>query len=120
MPNQTIGKTKIAPVSPGSLFSYELYGDYLIRRFLGLLPVTRVHLGAVRYLRLATRNEISLSNMLLNGLQLMNRQRSKHPVYILHTRKGRKMFLKLESGSHFRLRQAIARHSDRRVHKMAA
>lgn len=121
MKTELIGKTQISSISFGSPCSYELCGDHMIGRFLGLLPVNKIHLGAVHYLRLATRNEVSPLYFLLNWPQLLlARHRSSCPVYILQTRKGHKVFLKMEGGAHFRLRKAIARHSDRKVHRMAA
>ncbi|MDF7825575.1 hypothetical protein P4B35_16230 [Pontiellaceae bacterium B12227] len=118
---ETIGKSRIAAVSFGSPCSYELSGDYIIGRFFGLIPICRIHLGAVHYLRLATRHEVSPIYFIMNWPQLLlTSHRSVSPVYILQTRKGQKLFLKMEGGSHFRLRQAIARHSDRKCHKMAA
>ena len=121
MKAEPIGKSTIARVSLGSPCSYELNGDHMIGRFLGMIPISKIHLGAVHYLRLATRSEVSPLYFLLNWPQmLLSSHRSVCPVYILQTRKGQKVFLKMEGGAHFRLRQAIARHSDRKVHKMAA
>ena len=118
---ETVGKTTLASVSLGSPFSFELKGDHLIQRFLGLIPTGKVHLGAINYLRLATRNEMSPFYFLLNWPQmLLSSHRCTRPVYVVQTRKGNKLFLKMEGGEHFRLRQAIARHSDKRSHKMAA
>lgn len=118
---KTVGKAKIVSVSFGSPFSFELKGDHVLVKLLGVVPVGKVHLGAIHFLRLATKNEVSPIYFVLNWPQmLLVSQRSKCPVYILQTRKGHKFFLKMEGGAHFRLRQAIARHSDRRVHKMAA
>ncbi len=119
--SETIGKNRLSSVSFGSPFSFELKGDYIICRFLGLIPVSKVHLGAVHYLRLATRHEVTPLYLILNWPQmLLASHRSICPVYILQTRKGQKLFLKLAGGAHFRLRKAIARHSDRKNHKMAA
>ncbi|MDF7800472.1 hypothetical protein P4C99_13425 [Pontiellaceae bacterium B1224] len=116
-----IGKNRIASASLGSPWSFELSGDQIVVRFLGLIPVSKVHLGAVHYLRLATRNEVTPLYFLLNWPQmLLASHRSVCPVYILQTRKGQKLFLKMAGGAHFRLRQAISRHSDRRCHQMAA
>ena len=121
MTTKAVGRTKIASVSFGSPFSFELRGDHIIQRFLGVIPMGKVHLGAVHYLRLATRNEVSPLYFILNWQQmLLASHRSTCPVYVLQTRKGRKLFMKMEGSEHFRLRQAIGRHSDRRVHKMAA
>ncbi|WP_372796272.1 hypothetical protein [Pontiella sp.] len=119
--SKAVGKTKVAAVSLGSPFSFELSGDHLVRRFLGLIPTGRVHLGAVHYLRLATRHEVSPLYFMLNWPQLLlASHRSSCPVYVIQTRKGNRMFLKMRGGEHFRLRQAIARHSDKRSHQMAA
>lgn len=121
MKTEPIGKSKLSGVSFGAPCSYELNGDHMVGHFLGLIPISKIHLGAVHYLRLATRREVSPLYFLLNWPQmLLASRRSVCPVYILRTRKGQKVFLKMESGAHFRLRKAIARHSDRKVHKMAA
>jgi len=121
MQNSTVGKSHLSPVSLGAPCSYGLEGDHIVGRLFGLFPLTRIHLGAVHYLRLATRREVSPAYLLINWPQfLLARHRSVSPVYILQTRKGHKVFMKLEGGAHFRLRQAIARHSDRRSHKLAA
>ena len=118
---ETVGKRRIAAASFGSPCSYELSGDYIIGRLFGLFPICRIHLGAVHYLRLATRHEVSPIYFLMNWPKmLLIRHRSISPVYILQTRKEQKIFLTMDGESHFRLRQAIARHSDRRNHKMAA
>lgn len=119
--SKALVKSKITSVSFGSPFSYEMKGEYLIRRFLGIFPVSHVHLGAVHYLRLAARNEVSPAYFLMNWPQLLlANYRQISPVYILQTRKGQTFFLKMKGGAHFRLRQSIARHSDRKSHQMAA
>ena len=121
MPRETIGKALIAPASLTSPCSYDLEGDHVVSRLFGLFPLNRIHLGAVHYLRLATRNEVSPAYFIMNWPRfLLASHRAVSPVYILQTRKGHKLFLRLEGGAHFRLRQAIARHSDRRNHKQAA
>lgn len=121
MKTEPIGKSIISAVSFGSPCSYELVGDHMVGRFLGLVPICKIHLGAVHYLRLATRNEVSPVYFMLNWPQmLLASHRSVCPVYLLQTRKGQKVFLKMEGGAHYRLRKAIARHSDRKVHQMAA
>ena len=119
--HKTIGRKKLSPASIGSPCSYELMGEYIVGRFLGIIPIARIHLGAVHYLRLATRNETNPLYLLLNWPQfLMSSRRAVRPVYILQTRKGQRLFLKLEGGEHFRLRQAIARHNNPAIHRMAA
>jgi hypothetical protein len=121
MTHKIIGKSLLAPISFGSPCSYELSGDHIICRLFGYIPIRRIHLGAVHYLRLATRSEVSPVFFIFNWPQLiLSHRRSVCPVYILQTRKRHRIFLKLESGAHFKLRQAIARHSDRKRHKIAA
>ena len=120
MNTKRAGKSKIASVSFGSPCSYEINGDHIIGRFLGMIPIFRIHLGAIHYLRLATRCEVSPLYFILNWPQmLLASHRSICPVYVMRTLKGQKIFLKMKSGAHFRLRQAIARHSDRKNHKLA-
>ena len=121
MTDSAIGRILLSPVSIGSPCSYALEGDYIIGRLFGLITLTRIHLGAVHYLRLATRREVSPAHLLLKWPEfILPSHRAHRPVYILQTRKGNRLFLSLEGSSHFRLRQAIARHSDRRSHRLAA
>lgn len=119
MRSKVVGKTVLSSAEFGSLFSYELKGDYIIGRLFGIVAVRRIHLAAVYYLRLATRSETPVWYMFFNALQFMPHRRSIRPVYVLQTRSRHRIFLKLEGAAHFKLRQAIGRHSDR-ANRMAA
>ncbi len=101
----------LTPFSFSSPFSYELSGEYIIGRLFGLFPVTRIHLGAVHYLRLATRSEVPGAFFLFNWIHFLSHRRAVCPVYVLQTRSRHRIFLKLYAGTHFRLRQAIGRHT---------
>lgn len=103
----------------GSPCSYAVDGEYIIGRLFGLIPVVRIHLGAVHYLRLASRSDASPLYMLFNYINFMPHMRSRCPVYVLQTRSHHRIFLKMESGTHFRLRQAIGKHN-RKPMRMAA
>ncbi|VGO15262.1 hypothetical protein PDESU_03844 [Pontiella desulfatans] len=121
MTHKTISTYQLAPMSFGAPCTYELSGDHIVGRLFGIIPYLRIHLGAVHYLRLATRSEVSPVYFIFNWPQfLLTNRRSVSPVYILQTRKGHRICLKLAGGAHFKLRQAIARHSDRKRHRMAA
>jgi hypothetical protein len=121
MEPKTVGSYQLAPVSFGSPCSYELCGDHIVSRLFGIIRLRSIHLGAVHYLRLATRSEVPPAYLVFNWPQfLLSSRRSVCPVYILQTRSGHRFCLKLQGGAHFKLRQAIARHSDRRQHKQAA
>jgi hypothetical protein len=111
MRHKRIGKTLLSSVSMGSPCSSELQGDKIIVRFLGLITIHQIHLSDVHYLRLATRDEVSPAYLLFNWLQFLPHRRSVRPVYILQSRNRQRLFLKLEGGAHFKLRQAIARKS---------
>lgn len=115
-----VGNTKLASVSFSSPCSYELQGDRLIGKLLGLFPILNIHVAAVHYLRLATRSEVSPLYMLFNWAQFLPHRRSIRPVYVLQTRSRHRIFLKLEGAGHFKLRQAIGRHTDRKPNRMAA
>lgn len=112
MRSKVVGKTALSSAGFGSFFSYELKGDYIIGRLFGIFTVRRIHLAAVYYLRLATRSEAPPLYMIFNALQFLPHRRSFRPVYVLQTRSRHRIFLKLEGSAHFRLRQAIGRHSD--------
>ena len=121
MKRESVGKTLLSPLTLGAPCSYHLEGDRIVGRLFGLIPICNVHLGAVHYLRLASRREVSPAYFMLNWPRfLLTSHRATRPVYILRTRKGHKLFLLMEGGAHFRLRQAIGRHSDRKTHALAA
>ena len=87
----------------------------------GLIPRYRVHLQDVHFLRLASRTDAPPLYFIMNwSCFILTRKRSVKPVYILQTRKGQRIMMKLEGGAHFRLRQAISRHSERRNKQNAA
>lgn len=107
---KTIGKTLLSPASLHSICSCELSGNIITRRLFGLVPVQRIHLVDVHYLRLATYDElITPTYLLFNWPQLLPYHRSVRPVYILQTKTRRRIFLTLGAGAHFKLRQALGR-----------
>ncbi|VGO22968.1 hypothetical protein [Pontiella sulfatireligans] len=117
---RAIGKTNLSSAGLGSIFSYELCGDQIVSRLFGLFPVRSINLAAVCYLRLATRSEVSPVYFLTSWMQFMPHRRTINPVYVLQTRKGHRLFLKLQGDAHFKLRQAIGRFQANGKHRMAA
>lgn len=109
--------TCLAPLSAGSIHSFQLRGTSLISRLFGLFPVQNIHLADVQFLRLATKDEVPALYFLFNWMQFLSYKRARRPVYILQTNGRSRLFLKLEGDAHFRLRQAIARNQrmDQRV-----
>jgi hypothetical protein len=120
MKHKTVGCTQLCPLSFGSLVSYELCGDHIIVKLLGLVQIKSINVAAVSYLRLAVRAEVSPFYYLFHWPKIMKRGRYLRPVYVLQTRKRHRIFLRLDGDAHFRLRQAIARHSDSKKHRKAA
>jgi hypothetical protein len=112
-------KEHLSSFGPGSACSYELCGEYILARFLGVIPVKRIHLAAVYYLRLATLREAPVLFRLFNWVHFLPHRRATRPVYILQTRSRHRIFLKLTNGVHFKLRQAINKHTVRNS-RMAA
>jgi hypothetical protein len=106
-------KEHLSSFGPGTLCSYELCGEYILARFMGVIPVKRIHLGAVYYLRLATLREAPVVFRLFNWVHFLPHRRASRPVYILQTRSRHRIFLKLTHGVHFKLRQAINKHTVR-------
>ncbi len=105
--------TLLSTASFGSPCSYELKGDIIVSRIFGLMTVQTIQMNDVQYLRLATRDEISMIYLLLNWLQFLPHRRSICPVYILQTDNNQSLFLKLDGRAHFKLRQAIGRKNER-------
>lgn len=105
----------------GSACSYELRGDRIIGRFMGLLPVRQIQLSNVDYLRLATRDEIPPLYMLLNWSHFLTHRRTFCPVYVLQTnKKHNRILLKLKGDMHFKLRQVLGRQNLRPQRAAAA
>ncbi len=119
MKDNAAKKEILSACAPGSPCSYELCGQHVIVRFLGLIPVKRIHLAAVCHLRLATLRETPLLYRLFNWIHFLPHRRASRPVYMLQTRSRHRIFLKLTNGVHFRLRQAINKHTLRN-NRMAA
>jgi len=119
-PRNTVGKTLLSPLSFGSPCSYELCGEHVVVRLFGLIPILDFHLDDVQYLRLATRSEVTPIYYLFNWSQFMAFRRSSRPVYVLQTKTHHRIFLKLEGSGHFKLRQAIGRHTEHKKNRMAA
>ncbi len=114
MPEAAVKTTILSPSSPGSPCSYELHGSLLTARLFGLFPVFTIHLSNVHYLRLATHDEVSPLYLLGNWLQFLPHRRSICPVYVLKAKTGRRLFLKMDGTTHFKLRQAIGRQHERK------
>ncbi len=112
--------TVLSSFSIGSPFVYKLRDDRVVSYFLGFLPVRSIRLTEVRYLRLATHHEASLTYLILNWSSFLPRCRSVCPVYVLQTKGRARIFLKLKSDVHFKLRQAIGRASEQRRGKRGA
>lgn len=112
--HKAIGKTRLSAPSLFSPWSFDLRGSTLAVNLLGIIPLQRIELADVQYMRLATRDEVSPFYMLFHWPQFMAHRRSARPVYILQTRQGPRLFLILTGGAHFQLRQAIGRSSEPR------
>jgi hypothetical protein len=122
MQEAAIGKTTLSPLSSGSCFSYELCGNKIVVRFLGIVPVQEIRMAEILHLRLASRAETAPLVFLLNWLTFYFCRPAYNPIYLLKTRKGKCYFMKLTTDSHRKLRQAIGRdrHPCRRTEKKAA
>lgn len=120
MKSNDIGKAVLTPAALDAPISYELCGNQIIGRFLGLIPMQHIDLDSVHFLRLAARSEVNPVHLLINWRHFLIRARSGSPVYILQTRRRQRIFLKLTGGAHFRLRQAIGRHAHKEHQRIAA
>lgn len=109
--HKTIGKTILSSCSIRSPYSYELSGNLLITRLFGFLPVFRIHLSNIHYLRLAARDELNPVHLLVTW----SHQRASSPLYVLQAKTGRRLFLKLNGKAHFTLRQAIGRQLEQKL-----
>lgn len=116
-----MSRSVISPAGLGSPLTYELCSDRIVVRFLGLVPLRLIALEDVLCLRLASQDEMPSLLLPLNWIHFLPRRRSLRPVYLLQTFSGKRLFLRLASGAHFRLRRAIAQSKNEpHVHRFAA
>ena len=120
MKTNVIGQTQLIPATVNSPCSYELCGNQLIGRLFGIIPVSRIDLDTVSFMRLATRSETSPFHLLMNWKHFLIRYQSSRPVYILQTTNRQRIFLRLSGGAHFRLRQALSRDQFSQRQRIAA
>ncbi len=120
MKSNDIGKAVLTPTALDAPISYELCGNAIIGRFLGLIPMQHIELGSVHFLRLAARSEVNPVHLLINWRHFLIRARSRSPIYILQTHKRQRIFLKLDGRAHFKLRQAIGRQTCKEQYRIAA
>ncbi len=109
MQQATVGKTTLSPLNSGSCFSYELCGNRIVVRFLGIVPVKKIGLAEIRYLRVATRDEPAPLVFLLNWMAFYFNRRAYNPIYMLQTYKGKRYFMKLNTSAFQRLKKALFR-----------
>lgn len=112
MQQATIGKTMLSPLNSGSCLSYELCGNEIVVRFLGIVPIKKIRLAEIQYLRLATSDEPAPFVFFLNWMAFYFNRRAYNPIYLLQTRKGKCYFIKLNTSSFRRLKKALRRFQD--------
>lgn len=103
-----VGKTVISPLNLGTCVSYELCGDRITIRFLGIVPVGTIQLADIREFRLASRGEPSGLAFAMNWILYYCWRPAHKPIYLLRT-PARHCFLKLSHQSQQQLRSAISR-----------
>ena len=109
----------IKPLTPGSIFSYELNDHQIRERLFGVIPFRKIKLSEIHFLRLATKEELPVTALIFDWGLLLPGRRSKKPTYIIQTKYDR-LLIPLQSGSHFMLRQAIAKTGRTRHQRIAA
>ena len=118
--HEATGGNTPSPFSRGLLCSYELRGSRIVARLFGIFPVQNIHLAEIRYLRLASQDEMTPIRLLLSWAHFLPHRRSVRPVYILQTQSRHRLFLKLDGKAHFKLRQSMARLHEPQRQRMAA
>ncbi len=99
------------PKDCGYVISYYLSPHNVSVYLLGFIPLHRIALTDVHYLRLASADEVPRAYYIRNWSHFRPSRAAHCPVYKLQTKARRKrIFLKLRSGAHFRLRRAIGDH----------
>lgn len=109
MKTETIGKTKLSPLHLGSFVSYELSGNIITVRMLGVFPIKHVRINDIRTLRLATRDEVSSLAFMMNLMLYYCWRSAYRPIYLLQAADGKYYFLRLSHAMQNRLLLAMKR-----------
>ena len=89
------GKTMLSPLHPGSYVSYELCGDRITIRLLGIAPAGTIRLEEISLLRLAARNEVPIFAFALNWMLFYCWRPAYRPFYLMKTADGKSYFPRL-------------------------
>lgn len=95
----------------GFLFSYELTAKDIKLRLLRLIPLARIRLDNIKYMRLSARREYLDFAGIRYWPSFLSNRRGQNPLYVIATRNGRKKyFLRLGGAFHYKVRSAIGEH----------
>ncbi len=102
----------------GFTFSFELSNETLVWKFCRLIPLARIKLNDIDHLRSSFFDEVfpgikTLHRFIQNRYwfsSIPRNDRKFSPLYVIETHhRHRKIFLKLESSFHYRIRSALGR-----------
>lgn len=103
----------------GFIFAVRLKSDRVVFRFLGILPVHRVNIDDIEYLRVSSMNEYFEALRAGEVVRfwpsfITGYAKRMAPVYVIKLiSSDEKVFLRLRSGFHYLLRTAIKRSKSR-------
>ncbi|MFC1467717.1 hypothetical protein ACFLQY_03385 [Verrucomicrobiota bacterium] len=98
----------------GLIFAYELTPQDIKLRFLRLIPLSRIKLKDVKYMRLSARRECLDFGLNFIWPSFLRNDRGQNPVYVITTRRGgKKFFLRMGGSFHYKVRSAIGQHQKR-------
>ena len=104
-----VEKIMISPLNLGTCVSYELCGDRINIRFLGLISVGTIELKKISTFRIASREEPSGLAFLINLILYYLWRPAHKPIYLLRTSNGKRYFIKLSHEMQQQLQKAMKR-----------
>ncbi|MCF7848971.1 MAG: hypothetical protein K9M45_08990 [Kiritimatiellales bacterium] len=105
---QTHAKVPGSNLDHGLLVTHELTTEHIVKKLFGFIPLQKIPIKDIHYLRLATYQEVTPAYFMFNWFFFTPAGRSLCPVYVVYTRKSKRLVMKLRGGSHYKLRRAIA------------
>lgn len=99
----------ISPLNLGTCVSYELCGDRINIRFLGLILIGKIELKKISTFRLASRGEPSGLAFLINLILYYLWRPAHKPIYLVRTSNGKSYFIKLSHDKQLQFQKAAKR-----------
>ena len=106
----------------GRIFAYQLTRDHLRLLLFRCLPIAAIRIDQIHYVRQATLSEYFSRCLSVFDCHFWPTLISREPgtplqLFLIRTHSGRRIYLRMRSSFHYRLRSALGRHVPRESHR---